>query len=176
MSEIAKNLGCNSTTIGNYLKKYNMEIRHPNSKKETIVFEGVAYHRYPESKSSVNRAYFTGSIDGETVRLHQKIYESHFGKVPAGFHVHHKDGNTLNNSIDNLELASEHDHHSHHTIKSADKIYKGKKAFWGKQQYREVVCLECGKNYQTRSTRDAKFCSSNCWNKFHYKLKRNRVD
>lgn len=173
---IAEEVGCNASTICNYLKKFSIEVRHPRPKRETIVFNGIAYHRYPESKTFTNRAYYTGSIGGKTVRLHQTIYENQFGAVPKGFHVHHKDGNTLNNSINNLVLASVHDHHSHHTLNNSDNLYKGKRKFWDNQKYREVECPECGKKYNTRSTRDVKFCSSNCWNIYHYRLKSKGVD
>ena len=103
--------------------------------RETIVFNGVAYHRYPDSENQANRAYFLGSIDGKAVRLHQEIYKFYRGKIPRGFHVHHKDGNTLNNSIDNLELKLKHDHHSGHCYdpEIAEKQYNGKIRFWEKQ-------------------------------------------
>jgi hypothetical protein len=39
--------------------------------------------------------------------LHHVIWEEHFGPVPRGYRVLHKDGNKLNNSIDNLALKSQ---------------------------------------------------------------------
>ena len=47
--------------------------------------------------------------------LHRLIYEEAHGKIPNGYHVHHKDGNKLNNSIDNLELLEKREHHSLHS-------------------------------------------------------------
>ena len=38
------------------------------------------------------------------IPAHVYIYQFHYGKIPKGFQVHHKDGNVLNNCIDNLEL------------------------------------------------------------------------
>jgi len=38
-----------------------------------------------------------------TVRLHSFIYTLEHGSVPAGYDVHHKDTNTMNNQSDNLE-------------------------------------------------------------------------
>lgn len=35
-------------------------------------------------------------------------------KIPAGFHVHHKNGNKADNSLQNLELISESEHHRRH--------------------------------------------------------------
>jgi hypothetical protein len=41
---------------------------------------------------------------------HRRIYETFFGKIPNGFHIHHIDGNPLNNSIDNLICISKEEH------------------------------------------------------------------
>lgn len=41
---------------------------------------------------------------------HRLVYEAEFGPIPAGYIVHHKDGNGLNNSIDNLQIMSRSEH------------------------------------------------------------------
>ena len=38
--------------------------------------------------------------------VHRLIVKTFIGKIPNGFEVNHKDGNKLNNSIDNLEWCS----------------------------------------------------------------------
>lgn len=42
--------------------------------------------------------------------VHRLIYEEAYGPIPKGYHIHHKDGNKLNNDLSNLEIltASEH--------------------------------------------------------------------
>jgi len=52
------------------------------------------------------------------------IWEEHFGPIPPNHVVHHKDGNKLNNSINNLELMSKKQHQQHH----AGEISRGKLA------------------------------------------------
>lgn len=53
-------------------------------------------------------------------RLHRLIYEdSHKVTILPGNHIHHKDGNKLNNEINNLELLT---HSEHSKIHRADKI------------------------------------------------------
>lgn len=45
---------------------------------------------------------------------HRLVWESINGKIPENFDIHHKDGNTFNNVINNLELLT-HSKHSKHT-------------------------------------------------------------
>jgi ribonucleoside-diphosphate reductase alpha chain len=42
------------------------------------------------------------------------VYENAFGKIPEGFIVHHKDENTENNSLANLEMTTQHEHNVIH--------------------------------------------------------------
>jgi hypothetical protein len=41
---------------------------------------------------------------------YRKIYESHHGKIPKGYHIHHIDGNPFNNEISNLQCVSPEEH------------------------------------------------------------------
>lgn len=58
---------------------------------------------------------------------HRWIWEKHNGcKVPVGFHIHHKNGDKIDNRIENLELisASEHRklHYKDRTIDTSGKL------------------------------------------------------
>lgn len=46
----------------------------------------------------------------EQVMEHRLVWEGAFGKVPEGHDIHHVDGNTHNNNIENLECLSHSDH------------------------------------------------------------------
>ena len=48
--------------------------------------------------------------------LHRLIFEDFYGDIPKHYHVHHKNGNKLDNCILNLQLISEKEHHSLHTL------------------------------------------------------------
>lgn len=64
-----------------------------------------------DSKGWVDAGYRKVSIDGEDIREHRRIVEETFGiKLESNKIIHHKDGNKINNSLDNLEVmtASEH--------------------------------------------------------------------
>ena len=51
--------------------------------------------------------------------VHRLVYEHFNGSIPNGYVIHHKDGNKLNNRIENLQLMSSKEHrveHLHDTI------------------------------------------------------------
>lgn len=94
-----------------------------------------------------NRGYYkiTSSKEGDTNKLlHRLIYEDFWGvELPKEIHVHHKDGNKLNNCILNLEAMTKSEHSKlhmegennpfygkHHSLETRQKISdanKGKK-------------------------------------------------
>ena len=47
-------------------------------------------------------------------QLHRLIYEDHYGPIPKGMQIHHIDGDTTNNNIDNLEMISISEHNKRH--------------------------------------------------------------
>lgn len=46
--------------------------------------------------------------------IHRLVWEEHFGPIPPGDKIHHKDGNKENNDISNLECKSASQHISDH--------------------------------------------------------------
>ena len=46
--------------------------------------------------------------------LHRVVWTDHYGAIPKGKHIHHKDGDWKNNSIFNLELVDPQPHAAHH--------------------------------------------------------------
>ena len=93
----------------------------------------------------------TSSIEGNhNKKLHRLIWEKSWGKIPKGHHIHHIDGNKLNNCILNLiaiprrihhELHMKGEnhpmygkHHSEETRKRMSDAQKGEKHhMWGKK-------------------------------------------
>ncbi|MGR7993849.1 HNH endonuclease signature motif containing protein [Xanthobacter sp. ZOL 2024] len=85
----------------------------PTDHVESIVLNGVTFRRYPKSKHATHRRYYTpGGSDaaGGVEALHREIWKQHFGPISSGFQIHHIDGDTLNNSIENLECISGDEH------------------------------------------------------------------
>ena len=52
---------------------------------------------------------------GVRITEHQAVWVKAYGPVPAGHHIHHLDGNGLNNALDNLQAmpAAEHNRMPH---------------------------------------------------------------
>lgn len=80
--------------------------------------------------SNRNRVQLVWKKNGKRITKleHRAVWESHFGKIPRGKHVHHKDGNSLNNSIENLELLDPLDHQRLHS---------------GTYRHNEKLCTKC---------------------------------
>lgn len=117
------------------------------------------------------------------ILLHRVIWEEANGSIPVGYHIHHKDENRLNNSLDNLELLPSSQHSSHHRkeefnegnlsyLVSAQKKWlqteKGKlekskscKQGWLTRKISNKICQHCSESFQTKSPQ-AKFCSQSC--------------
>ena len=47
-------------------------------------------------------------------RNHKQIYEKYYGPIPEGYEIHHIDGNTLNNNLENLKAVTLQEHYAIH--------------------------------------------------------------
>lgn len=122
-------------------------------------------------------------------RLHRRVWEDLNGRVPEGFHVHHRDHDTSHNEPGNLELLPNSSHMSYHAKKSghgrttiavagqAAREWHGSEAGleWHRSHYAEkvapvmserimVTCQECGTGFETSRVHAhlAKYCSGKC--------------
>lgn len=101
---------------------------------------------------------------GHWKKYHHYIWEKHHNKkIPEGYCVHHKDGNPLNNEIENLELM---------TIKKHNKIDRNLPTGKDHPNWKEDVksvgtefnCEFCGKKGK-RTRINQKYCSPSCASK-----------
>lgn len=158
---------------------------------DIVEFNGVRFYRYPDSSHRANRRYFTPGIADRQKGadyLHREIWKAAHGEIPEGHHVHHRDGNPLNNDIDNLVCISPKQHIAEHWTEEravanrewAAKIRPLTKAWhgspegreWHRRQARESYkkrqslkrdCDHCGTEFDSISRRDNdRFCSNNC--------------
>lgn len=124
-------------------------------------------------------------------RLHREVWKHHNGAIPKGYHVHHKDEDRSNNSIDNLVLMKGHDHLSEHMSKP-ERIENSRKSIeiareaankwhgseegrawhsergkdnWKTRTTQTYICSYCGKEFQTKHIYGDgmnHFCHPNC--------------
>jgi hypothetical protein len=86
------------------------------------------------------------------VYLHRHLASIHSNKwLSSSEHVHHKDGNKLNNSIDNLEILSAKEHAALHATKNTLINV-------------ELQCPICNQNFITTHP-SHKYCSTLCSSK-----------
>lgn len=69
---------------------------------------------YKGYKVYMNGKYPAIFINGKNTHIHRLVWEEHFGNIPKGYVIHHKDGNKLNWNINNLELLSRSQHIKEH--------------------------------------------------------------
>lgn len=158
---------------------------------EVIEFNGHNYRRATNHPKFSMNNYYRGSGGAPYRYLHHAIYTHHYGAVPPGYQVHHKDHNSLNNSPENLEALSPQEHaERHHEEQVArghanghnlDKARESAKVWhsspegleWHKQHGEAVAlnmpivaadCSVCGSTYHVKLNMKTKsrFCSGKC--------------
>jgi HNH endonuclease len=97
----------------------------------------------------MTQRYKHRKVKGVTHQEHRLVYEEHHGPIPPGWHVHHKDGDGLNNAPDNLVALPPHEHARIHNQKHP--VTK--------------ECVVCGVTFTPHPTKRerAKTCSRSCF-------------
>lgn len=152
--------------------------------REIIIHNGVKYSRYPDSPHR-QRRYFKATNKKNT-SLHRVIYEEHFGPIPQGWIIHHKDGDITNNDPSNLQAMTRSEHNRIHlldyswfpntkpptpaALKAAAEWHgseEGRKWHekhgrdsWKNREPIKAECQHCGTEYESRVPK--KYCSNKC--------------
>lgn len=152
------------------------------------MFNGLSYFRHDGEKRYFRRPSNTGEQ-----YLHRVVWIYHNGEIPKGMHIHHKDGNRANNSIENLELVDAFKHLSEHNknvsqevrekrlaaLRDAQELAKvwhsspegrawhAQHAAKEKKQDKKCKCKWCGKEFLSKLS-DSMFCSKNCKTRYRY--------
>lgn len=84
--------------------------------------------------------------------LHRILWEENIGKIPDGMEVNHKDGNKLNNDLNNLELVThkENSIHAHKILKTKTGVNTGEKNGRAKLNWGQVHWIRKEKDNYTQ--------------------------
>lgn len=170
--------------------------------RKTIIYKEKRFHRYPESKHRHLREYYWAHPERNKspISLHREIYKDAFGTIPEKHVIHHKDGDSQNNVIENLECMSVSLHRKLHTSSEEHKalarknlakyaqpkakLWHGSKGglAWHKEHAKNTLftdpkqsfCQECEKKFSYTSIAGGKFCGRKCACRFHDRKRRIR--
>jgi hypothetical protein len=122
------------------------------------------------------------------IRAHRWVWLQHHDEIPKGCHIHHKNENKSDNSIENLELMAASDHLRMHMTEEKRKrssVWAGEirhltkewhaseegrlwhklhalKNKFGKNEPRDMECEVCGSGYKTTKLHMSRFCTNAC--------------
>lgn len=148
-----------------------------------IYFNGIKFTRDDKT------GYYLNSTIRK--RLHRYVWEYHYGEIPKGYHIHHKDHDKSNNDISNLECISPSNHATHHgndrslnhyeeMVKNLSENARPKASEWhrseegrewhsahAKEVYENRIkmsfkCEQCGDEFESFKTKSNRFCSNKC--------------
>jgi hypothetical protein len=105
-----------------------------------IEYNGIKY--YPNGSGN----YFYNRFK---VALHRQIWIDNYGEIPKKYVIHHIDGDTTNNVLENLQCLLNIKHRT---------------MGWSKPK-KSLICKYCGKNYKAHR---GNFCSNKCWQNYQY--------
>ena len=104
-----------------------------------VEWNGKKWHVYGTGSTAYYERTDKSVKPKRTVRLHRALWVANFGEPPEGFHVHHKDGNKLNNDLANLECISNADHMRHHYYERG----RIEQPDWSTLPFYTVQCSDC---------------------------------
>lgn len=160
-----------------------------------VYLGGITFRRYPADPRFGTRNYYTpgpGDRQKGYESYHREVWKRAHGTIPAGHHIHHRDGNPLNNRLENLECLPGADHlvryHSEwepervsaqrewmEAVRSLAADWHASeeglawhrrhgKATWEGREPRTFRCDQCGAEFESRDgrPREHRFCSNKC--------------
>lgn len=89
--------------------------------------------------------------DGSSLKVHRVIWSKFHGEIPNGYIIHHKNGNSLDNRLDNLEMMLWGEHSRMRMIIRGNQQLRRDITHGTTSGYRRGCrCLECKKHHNAR--------------------------
>lgn len=140
-----------------------------------VTYRGVVYRRSPARRYYQPAGYY---LQRGWTSLHRQIWIDSFGAIPAGMHVHHRNGDLDDNRPENLELLSASEHAQRHyrdrreelaarlkdwreSVRGRAQLRRNGRALHESAPERTFACAHCGGAARTRHP-TKRFCSPEC--------------
>ena len=193
---IKSNLGISKKQIDNILNENRIGAKFNNKRsaryyKEDfhILKTGKIFYKYDptkELKAHLDKdGYLKTWIDGVGKFVHRVIAEEHIPNPENKPCVNHKDGNKINNHVDNLEWVtySENELHSHRTLGKQPYVFSKEDRLKGKQYFAKPlkdkntgICYDSINDYcRINNITQKKFKTLNRRNKIEF-LEKNNIE
>lgn len=124
-------------TIG----KWGYEVSNLGNIRRSIDGINTFAGRYKHPSKSSTGYLITGLFkDGKrkNIFVHRAVVESFIGQIPDGMEVNHKDGNKLNNHLDNLEIVTFAENFAHaqkNGLIASDFFTRPRKRYYGEEHW-----------------------------------------
>lgn len=102
LSQVAREFGNTRQSVFKSFKRRGLPVRTRPAPLPFVEFNGYRY--------TLRNTGYLGRTNGPRSLLHRDVWESHVGPIPAGFDIHHRDRDRLNNEIGNLECLPKDEH------------------------------------------------------------------
>lgn len=102
----------------------------------------LVYRDFPERRVGwKDKGYLRVKVDGKVFYQHRIIWFLHTGKWPVS-DIDHIDGDKLNNSFENLRLATAQQNNMNRPQRKGKKLSRG--VYWSKerQRFRSILCVD----------------------------------
>jgi hypothetical protein len=135
--------------------------------KQCIEFDGLRWHRYPDSRNSGSQYYGTSipkwrqsSTQSHRAQLHRYVWEKANGPIPRGMHIHHRNGDKADNRLENLEMVTTTQHGVYHRQYEGGVLAERKRQAAARRGPRQ--CVGCGVVFLPAKQGQHKFCTLAC--------------
>ncbi len=144
--------------------------------REYVEHRGIKYFRSSFDNSNIEYWYSARGVKehgGKVTALHRVLYEEAYGAIPVGYQVHHRDGNGLNNALENLQAVTAAEHRAIHGLSgyclwTKEQHRAEAKRKWAERKPRVIVCPGCNCDFETTAIH-AQFCNPKCRRKYYYR-------
>lgn len=107
LTEVGAEFGVTRQSVYTGLKRRGVQLRTKQPK---------LYQEFDGLKFTQRSHGYYARTDGDRELMHRYVWRFHYGEIPPGHDVHHRNHNPTDNRIENLECLSKSEHSSRHGL------------------------------------------------------------